>query len=110
MSLTIVVMSISFILFTASSAIASGYFTGELFESEYGLVILYMTNCLTFTYHSFSFLIFFMLNKILQAEFKTILLEIRFGTQIVPTTAITFSKGRTLQSKAGVKIHKTAAN
>lgn len=68
-SVSVAICTLSFVLLTCPSTIAGGYYLGTLLSSESGLTILFICDCLAFSYHSFNFFVFLIFNKKFSKEF-----------------------------------------
>jgi hypothetical protein len=73
MSVTIILMTISFIAMTLPTALAGGYFFPRLIGTVEGRLVLVFCDCLSFSYHSLNFVVFLMFNKQFRLEWKNIL-------------------------------------
>ena len=71
-SLMIITLSLTFILFTSPQAIAAGYFLQTLLKTPESLNLTKLFNALTMTYHSFNFIILYFTNKHFKKEIKLI--------------------------------------
>ena len=84
-SISIIVLTFVFIIFTMPSALVDGYFT-ELLSNESGLFIVLALAELSYTYHAFKFATLFFTNKQIRKEFYLIL---RHKNRVNTTTAHT---------------------
>ena len=91
MSLTVITMSITFIVFTLPNAIAGGYFIDELFKSETGPIILYVTDCFAFSFHALNFVTLLILNNNFRKEFRDFVTE-KFGKKRIHPSTTTGAK------------------
>lgn len=85
MTLTLIVITFSFILFTLPSSIAGGYLYRQMISSENGLATLYLLNNISFSFHSFNFIVFLIFNKKFQNEFKKIIRKGKRTTKMTTT-------------------------
>ena len=85
MSITVIAMSLTFIILTLPNAIAGGYFIGELFSTYNGRVILIFSGCFNFTFHGFNFVVLLISNKNFRKEFKEFVSEkMCCKTRVIP--------------------------
>ena len=84
-SFSVVMVTIAFIVLTLPNAIAGGYFIAQLFSTELGTLILFITDCFAFTFHSFNFVVFLFSNKRFNEEFRNMLNYFR------PNNKVTFT-------------------
>ncbi len=71
-NLTIILMTILFILFTSPSAICSQFY-GQLISSYNGTIILYVSDCIAFSYHALNIIILCLVNKSFLRRLKIVL-------------------------------------
>ena len=71
-NLTIILMTILFILFTSPSAICSQFY-GKLIKSYNGTIILYVSDCIAFSYHALNIIILCLVNKSFLRRLKIVL-------------------------------------
>jgi hypothetical protein len=78
-SLTITIMSVTvaFFILTLPAAITGGYFFDHLYKTVSGRIILCFCESLAFSFHSFNFAAFLIVNKQFRREFKEIIIKIR---------------------------------
>jgi hypothetical protein len=78
LSVTVISMTISFILFTLPTAIVSTYFdTFEFALVSLEHVKIVTSNAITYSYHAFNFFILYNTNKRFVKEFKAMFTEIK---------------------------------
>ena len=65
-------MTILFILFTSPSAICSQFY-GKLIKSYNGTIILYVSDCIAFSYHALNIIILCLVNKSFLRRLKIVL-------------------------------------
>ena len=65
-------MTILFILFTSPSAICSQFY-GQLISSYNGTIILYVSDCIAFSYHALNIIILCLVNKSFLRRLKIVL-------------------------------------
>ena len=70
-NISVVIMTLLFIVFTCPSAIASQYFV-VLWNSHLGRIVLFACDDLTFAYHALNIFILSLSNKIFLRELKAI--------------------------------------
>jgi hypothetical protein len=82
-SLTIMViaMTLIFICMTCPGAIGSIYYD-SLIQTEFGTLVLYLLDALTFSYHGFNIFILILTNKKFRCEFKEMFCQFGGGSRI----------------------------
>lgn len=89
-SLSVIALTIAFILFTFPSAITVGYFLKDLLATRNGTIIFVSTSCLSTTYHSLNFIVLLLCNKQFMKELKLMLFKCkRNSRKITPDRKIT---------------------
>jgi hypothetical protein len=89
-SVSIVTITFTFILCTLPNAIAGGYYISILFQSEIGTIILFITDCFAFTFHSFNFAVFFIMNKKFSSECRLFLKRLKLrNNKTYPKISVT---------------------
>lgn len=73
---TVMIASLLFVAFTLPSAFASHFFS-DLIVTDIGSTYLIISNCLSFSYHSLGFFIYYFTNKIFCKEAQIVLKKIR---------------------------------
>ena len=73
MTLTIIFVTIAFLVSTLPTAISSGYFFEELYSSSSGRILFTFFESITFTFHSTNFIAFLIVNKQFRRELKEII-------------------------------------
>lgn len=74
-SLSILVVTIGFVVSTTPSAIIMGFFIKDMYMTKTGKLIVWVFDALLFTYHSFKFEIIFIFNYQFNREMNTFLEE-----------------------------------
>jgi hypothetical protein len=77
-SLSVVVLTIAFVFFTAPRAITFGYYMKELLKTPTGIIILASTSCLSTTYHSLNFAVLVLIDRKFFRELKSFVFDL-FG-------------------------------
>jgi hypothetical protein len=77
MSLTIILITFSFICFTLPYAVTGGYFFFELYKTISGRIIIFCCANLLFSYHSFNFIVCTLINKKFRGELKVVLFKVK---------------------------------
>lgn len=75
-SLSILVVTCSFVLTTTPSAIIMGFFVQDLYKTKTGKLIVWIFDALLFSYHSFKFEIILIFNYQFNKEFSYFLEEL----------------------------------
>lgn len=89
-TISVISITLSFIILTLPNAIAGGYYITELFKTSTGTLILFITDCLLFTYHSCNLVVLLIFNKMFRKEFKSMIGRIQKGkSSIHPITVST---------------------
>ena len=78
MSKTVLFVTSWFILITLPHSITGGYYWENLYGTDYGRLILYVTQSLQFTHHSANFVMLYVVNKKFKKEIKQIFVDL-FG-------------------------------
>jgi hypothetical protein len=73
MSISVIVITLLFIVFTLPTASVQGNVLISLLNSDYGQFILQILNCLTFTYQASNYLMLYVSNKRFKQESRNIL-------------------------------------
>lgn len=73
MTITVMLVTLAFVVFTLPSAVISGYFFTSLFSFIPGRVVVYFCETLSFSYHSYNFFVLYALNKQFRQECKSII-------------------------------------
>ena len=77
MNKIVILITILFILFTLPLAFAQFYFT-QLFATRHGVFVIFLLDCLSFTYHGLNFFILFFSNHIFKKEVLRLLDSVNF--------------------------------
>lgn len=75
-------MTVAFIMLTLPNAIAGGYYIAVLFSTRLGTMILFITDCLAFSFHSFNFIVFLISNKRFNEEFRRMISSIKPNNKV----------------------------
>lgn len=73
MTVTVLIMAISFILMTLPGAIVSGYFYLDLIVTNIGPLVIALCDNISFSYNGLSFFMLLLSNKQISNEFKLLL-------------------------------------
>ena len=100
-NISVIIMTILFIVFTCASAVASHYYD-QLVQSFNGNIILFSADSFAFTYHSLNILIVLFSNKQFRIKFKeTFGLKVNTASQTASTgTGLKAPTGRTSQPRS----------
>ncbi len=72
-SISVVKLTFVFIIMTCPNAVANGFFVPMLFETKEGTAILFATDCFTFSFHSFNYIVLLITNSQFKQEFYSII-------------------------------------
>ena len=76
-NVTIIVITILFILFTSPGAVISQFYS-VLISSDIGNIIIYVGDCFTFSFHAYTIIIFRVTNKEFSRKLKYLQSVIKF--------------------------------
>jgi hypothetical protein len=86
MSVTVIVLAVSFIVLTLPGAVISGFFFGTFIVTNEGYFLILLLDSITFSYHAFSFFILYFSNKKFSEvlkSFSSLHIYSKFTTSII---------------------------
>ena len=92
LSITILIITTVFIVFTLPDNIMNAFFLPILFSVDYGYHLLFFCDCLAFTFHGLHFIILIVSNKLFKKELKLMLKSLKLSSKVDHTSVSNFHR------------------
>lgn len=92
MTISVIILTMLFIIMTLPGAVVSGYFFQVLIKTPMGTIILYLLDNISFSYHGLGFLILYLSNKQISMQVKSLIYRIRNKNLVMDTESFRGSR------------------